>query len=74
MSSSTYLRKRLHTPHQVANIIWRRNVDYTDVIHFDTPAVDGGKISAALYYGSNTRLNLVHPLKNLDEHKVLGSF
>ena len=44
------------------------------MVHFDTPAVDGGETSAALYYGSNTRLNSVHGLKNLEEPEVLGSF
>ena len=74
MPSSTYLRKRLRTPHPAANIIRRREVDYTDVVHFDTPAVDTGETSAALYYGGNTKLNSVHGLKNLEEPEVLGSF
>ena len=73
ISSSTYLRKRLRTPHLVANIIRQREVDYTDMVHFDISSVDTGETSASLYYGGNTRLNSVYGLKNLEEIEVLGS-
>ena len=56
MPSSIYLRKRLLTTHPAANIIRRRDVDYTDVIHFDTPAIDSSETSAALYYGKTPGL------------------
>ena len=71
MPSSTYLRKRHQNSHPAANIYRRNDVDYTDTVYFDTPAVDGGQTKAQLFTARNSKISSVHALKGEDEKDIL---
>ena len=74
MALSTYLQKRHQTPHPAANLIRRNEKDVTDMVYFDTPAVDGGKTAAQIFTGRASKFTSVHGLKGESENDLLGTF
>lgn len=74
MPSSTYLRKRMRTPHLAANIYCRNENDVTDTIFFDTLAIDGGKTCTQLFTSRNVKFTSVHAIKDNSAKSILGVF
>ena len=74
MPSSTYFCKRYRSTNPAANIYRCQEVDATNTIFSDTPAVDGGKTSAQLFVGCTTKHSSVQSLKDTGDKSILSAF
>ena len=71
MPPSGYLRRRHRSPNPAANYYLRSEIDCTDTIFGDVPAVDNGATAAQLWVGKSSKFTTVHALKGLTEEDIL---
>ena len=68
---SGYLRRRHCSPNPAANYYRRSEIDFTDTMFGDVPAVDNGATAAQLWVGKSSKFTTVHALKGLTEEDIL---
>ena len=64
----------MRTPHPAANVYRLNDKDSTDIIFFDTPAIDGGQTCAQVFTGRHSKFTSVHPIIDTSAASILGAF
>ena len=70
MPPSGYLCRRHRSPNSAANYYRRSEIDCTNTIFGDVPAVDNGATAAQLWVGKTLKFTTVHALKGLTEDDI----